>query len=161
MNSDADILWEMHGESFYYTLNERPDLYENDQDYLQLKSILDRNKTPTPNVGNSYAYTSIMASPFVQILNIAHTKIPHKLIDIANGKFIFEVNGNTKQWPDSSPGSLHYVMTFDSTKDFDQFREFLTLSLTNWKISYKVLDDQILEELDRIKSLAGVWQDKY
>lgn len=120
-----------------------PELYENDEDYHNLKNFLEFHKTRTPIIGNSYVYASIQSMPAMKLIIIARFSQPHTLNKIDSEYAYFQIDDSVKRYPRS--GTIHgdaftQIYFFESLKDLEKFSMMLKIKFSDYKQNNKILD---------------------
>lgn len=122
-------------------------IFESGPEYQKLKSFLQNFDTTEPRPGNRYVYASVASTPAARILNLAHFSTPHELVDVANGKYVFEVAGKRRTFPEQGRfdrgDSYQQIFVFENTDEFEQMANWISLSYNqenSWNVSYKQLD---------------------
>lgn len=137
---DVDAI---HAEALREHLLSNPPLYEDREDFNELRNFLDTHKTPNPIVNNSYVYASIHATPIVQYINEASFNSGHKLIKLDKQFAYFDVNGNIQRFPESGQltgDAMSQIYFFKSSNDLEHFNTLLKLKFPNYKFTAKRLD---------------------
>ena len=152
-------LFDLHHD-FFEEINQLDiSLFENKDDYLKLKNILNDFSTPAPTIGRKYIYTSVAATPAGKMMNIAHFTQPYQLIDIKDGRYHFNINGTRRIFPEQGSvdkqDSYQHIFMFDTVKDFEKMLGWININYSDdnqWRVGSKKLDEGIK---DWIAALAA------
>ena len=140
-------VFDIHHEFFEEVNKLDLNLFESKEDYQQLKSFLNDYKTDVPVVGKSYLYVSISSTPAGKIMNVASFDKPYKLIVIENNRYIFDINGRKKAFPEQGSivgDRVQNIMMFSSLDKYKELMTMLSLTFSNndgWKISTKTISE--------------------
>ena len=144
----VDVL-AIHAEALREHLLSNPALYENREDFQEMRGFLDSHRTPTPLVKKSYVYASVQVTPMSGYANIAHFNTEHKLLKLDKQFAYFNIEGTVKRFPETgtlSGDSLSQIYFFKSKKELDHFDMLLKLKFSNYKQTSKILDKQGVAE---------------
>jgi hypothetical protein len=127
-------------------------LFENYEDYNKLTQILNGFDTPEPEVNNRYCFASVAATPIAKIINIAKFSTEHRLTDIRRDKYIFEVAGCQRAFPEQGSikqgDSYQHIFMFDSVESCDKLVNWLGLNYSGdsgWRLSTKQLTENFAD----------------
>jgi pyrimidine deaminase RibD-like protein len=140
---------EIHAEALREHLLSNPSLYENKEDFENLRKFLDTHATPMPKINNSYLYASIQAAPIANYISIAHFGNIHELVKLDQEFAYFNINGQIKRFPESGTlrsDALSQIYFFDTREEFDYFKMLSKLKFSDYKQTFKVLDQQGMTE---------------
>jgi hypothetical protein len=152
----------IHAEALREHLLTNPALFENREDFQTMREFLDLHKTDKPIVGNFYVYASVQTTPISRYLNVAHFDNEHKLLKLINNIAYFDINGVEKRFPETSAVAgdlMSEIYFFNNINKFNQIELLLRTKFSDYKITHKILDEQVNEGLSTIKPikfLAGV-----
>ena len=145
----------IHNEALREHLLSDPALYENRDDFQNLRKFLDTHQTHDPIINNSYIYASVRATPITNFINIAYFSNKHELVKLDNKFAYFNINGVIKRFPEIgsiSGDAMSQIYFFDSEKDLNQFITLLQLKFFDYKQTAKTLDN-VEEEVTGITDI--------
>lgn len=138
---DVDVFG-IHAELLREHLLLNPALYENTQDFKELRRFLDNHTTPQPIENESYLYVSVMAIPQMNYISVSHFTNTHKLVKIISQMAYFDINGTIERFPETgklSSDALSQIYFFDSVEEFNHFNMLLKLKFAEYKQTSKIL----------------------
>jgi putative chitinase len=124
-------------------------LYENLDDYQDMRQFLNLHKTAVPIIGQEYVYASVHAIPISKYANIAYFDTQHELIKIDNNFAYFDIDGVIKRFPETGTldgDALSQIYFFNSIKEYQHFIMLLELKFSEYKQTYKMLDETAVSE---------------
>lgn len=137
---DVDAI---HAQALREHLLSNTDLYESRADFQEVRKFLDSYATSKPVVGKAYLYASAMSTPFMGFINVAHFTNTHTLAKLDSNYAYFSIDGIITRFPEAGKltgDALSTIYFFKSRKEFDQFRMLLTLTLSDYKVTFKKID---------------------
>jgi hypothetical protein len=137
-----------HAEALRQHLLTNPKLYENRQDVIEMREFLKLHATPQPRVGKEYVYASVQATPLANFVHVAYFNNEHPLVSLKDRAY-FEIDKNIRRFPvfgSLAGDALSEIYFFNSEKEFQDFNTLLSLKYSDYKITYKVLDQQAVRE---------------
>lgn len=144
--------FDLHHEFFEEIAKLDVTLFENHEDYAKLVSLLDGFATADPKVGNSYCYASVSSTPVAKIINIAKFNKEYRLIDIQNNRYVFEINGRRRAFPEQGSikqgNSYQHIFMFDSVESCNKLINWLGLNYSGnsgWRLSTKQLTENFAD----------------
>lgn len=140
-------LFDLHRE-FFETVHRSGMIFEHQEEMDDLVKHLTTFTTEPPTVGNRYVYVSVHATPVMKYVNVAHFVTPFELVDIKNGRYIFDIMGTLKAFPEAgtiSKGDLIAgVFTFGSITEYERMMTMTILRYSgDWKITFKEIGNTI------------------
>ena len=148
----------IHADALKEHLLTNPALYEDTEDYKNLRKFLDVYKTDTPKVEDEYVYTSVQSIPVSKFVNIAHFKKPHKLIRLEKGYALFQIDNEIKRVPETgmlSGDALTEIYFFKSINLLEKFVMFFDLKFSDYKKSKRIIDENFADGKVKGKSRPG------
>jgi len=132
-----------HASALREFLNSNQSLLESQDDFKSVREFTNSYKT-SPIIGEKYVYTSLMITPAMGFINLAHTE-EAELIKIKAGYVYFRLaSGKIAQYPKNDSdlnSSLQQILFFKTLTEFDQFKAALILKFGQWRITHKLLED--------------------
>jgi hypothetical protein len=145
---DEDVedftVFDIHREFFEEISKLDKKLFENSGEYESLQNLLNDYDSANPVIGKKYIYASISSTPVAKIMNIAKFSNAHTLIGIKNNRYIFNINGKVKTYPENGAmqgDALQKVFLLDSAEYLGQMLTQLSLRFSDWKITFKELPE--------------------
>ena len=120
-----------------------PSLYENREDFANLRKFLSLHSTAEPQVGKNYVYCSVQATPIANYISVACFGQPHRLVKIKDHVAYFEFDGKIRRFPETgslSGDAMSQIYFFNSNQEFSNFNTMMQLKFSNHKYNYKNLD---------------------
>ena len=148
-------VFDIHREFFEEISKLDRKLFENSGEYESLQNLLTDYDSAKPVIGKKYIYVSISSTPVAKIMNIAKFNNAHTLIGIENNRYIFNINGSRKLYPETGSmqgDALQKVFLLDSTEYLGQMLTQLSLRFSDWKITFKELPENKINEAASEKS---------
>jgi hypothetical protein len=142
-------VFDIHREFFEEISKLDRKLFENSGEYESLQNLLTDYDSAKPVIGKKYIYVSISSTPVAKIMNIAKFNNAHTLIGIENNRYIFNINGSRKLYPETGSmqgDALQKVFLLDSTEYLGQMLTQLSLRFSDWKITFKELPENKINE---------------
>jgi hypothetical protein len=134
----------IHAEMIKEYLLLHPELYENNEDYTDLKNFLEIHNTKSPVVGKLYVYASVQFMPTLKIMTISQFSQLHKLKKIDNEYAYFQIDGTIKRYPETSKiqgDAFSKIYFFDTLKDLEKFIMLIDLKFSGYRQIIKILDN--------------------
>lgn len=127
-------------------------LFENYDDYNKLTQLLNGFGTTEPKIGNRYCFASVAATPIAKTINIAKFSTEHRLTNIRHDKYIFEVSGSQRAFPEQGSyrkdSGYQHIFMFDSVESCDKLVNWLGLNYSGdsgWQLSTKQLTENFAD----------------
>jgi hypothetical protein len=124
-------------------LAENPALFENTQDFLDMRGFLNIHDTIiNPIIGNHYVPISIKTLPIAKVSNLDYIDDMVELVSNVNGKLCFNTVVGIKEFPEGEHiggDQLQHTILFDTSTKKDQFVLLYRLKFSTWRLSFKDL----------------------
>lgn len=133
----------INAQSLKEHLLNNPNLYENDANYTDARKFLDLHRTQVPTVGDFYVYAGVNVIPYLKFIQINYFKELQELKKLDNNYAFFQIENKIKGFPENSSlkgDALSQIYFFNSKDEYDKFIMLLELKFSDYKISYKALD---------------------
>ena len=144
--------FDLHHEFFEEISRLDPVLFENYEDYNKLTQLLNGFDTPDPKIGSSYCYASVAATPIAKIINIAKFNKEHRLVEVKNNRYIFEIDGRRLAFPEQGSyrkgSGYQHIFMFNSVESCDKLVNWLVLNYSGesgWRLSTKQLTENFAD----------------
>jgi hypothetical protein len=137
--SYIDVLDEQY-EDVRIMLLDRPELFEDNDDFKILQSFLAQQQQVTPQIGAKVSPVSFLVIPLGKLLSVKHFSGPVVLQDHQTDMFYFEYLGQIYRFPDGervSGDKLSNTLLFQTESDKDQFLTVLRLKFSDWRLVIK------------------------
>lgn len=137
--SYIDVLDEQY-EDVRIMLLDRPELFENNNDFKMVQSFLAQQHQAIPQIGVKVSPVSFLVVPLGKLLSVKHFSTPATLQDHQSDMFYFEYLGQVYRFPDGeriSGDKLSNTLLFQTEADKDQFLTMLRLKFSDWRLVIK------------------------
>ena len=135
--------FDLHHEFFEEIANLDPVLFENSEEYRKLKKTLRDFATPEPVAGRKYVYTSVIASPAVNMMNVAKFDAAHEFLGIRDNKYLFNIGGKIRVLPEQGGidkgNAYQHIFMFNNEEDSNKMVSWVAAS-SSLSITFKKLD---------------------